>query len=67
MGKIGKAIGYQESASDDLGMQEPGAEVGGKEPAGADVLAMKQFMRATSPEEKAQAMKDFLEACGCMG
>jgi len=30
----------------------------------AEMLAMKQFERASSTEAKVQAMKDFIEACG---
>jgi len=30
----------------------------------AEVAAMKLFMKASSPEAKAEALKSFLEACG---
>jgi len=33
----------------------------------AEVLAMKAFSKATSPEAKASALKDFLRACGALG
>ncbi len=70
MGKLSKVLGMdmdmpeetegvsEEMPVDDLAEEKP------KGPASAEVLAMKQFDRATSPEAKAQALKDFLEACG---
>ncbi len=48
-------------------MSEPPASVDEAAPAGAEVLAMKQFKRASTPEAMAQALKDFLEACGVTG
>ncbi len=67
MGSIGKALGYSLDLGDEEGDDEsPASEP--KEPKAkvptAEVLAMKQFERAKSPEEKAQALKDFLSACG---
>ncbi len=64
--KIGKAIGFPEipeSFEDEGDEMESEAEpkAGGNT---AEVLAMKQFDRATTPEARAQALKDFLEACG---
>lgn len=53
---------------DDALPDEPemsGPESSGEPKGGsAEVLAMKQFERATSPEAKVQALKDFGEACG---
>lgn len=74
MGKISKAIGLDmpmgkmggmgdmESPEEDATepSEEPGEEAGGE----AGVLAMKQFARATSPEEKAKALYSFLQAAG---
>lgn len=72
--KIGKAIGFGDGPppvsdpmeaelelEDDLELPEPEDKSG---VGSAEVLAMKQFERAASPEAKAQALKDFLEACG---
>lgn len=72
MGKIASALGLDaelgEESSDPMSAMEPmDSEMAEEKPEGsssAEVLAMKQFDRATSPEAKAQAMKDFLEACG---
>lgn len=33
----------------------------------AEVLAMKAFSKASSPEAKVSALKDFLRACGALG
>ncbi len=70
--KLGKALGYsmdlgaddeEAPVSEELDVE---AEVKPKEKTGgsAEVLAMKQFERATTPEAKVQALKDFGEACG---
>ncbi len=71
MGKLSKALGFPKSMGDDAAIdeapdmssetpEEDAAEPGvGK----AEVLAMKQFERATTTEAKAQALKDFVEAC----
>lgn len=65
MGKLSEALGM------DMGSEAPMSEGGEmmeeeapKASASAEVLAMKQFERASTPEAKVQAMKDFLEACG---
>ncbi len=70
-GSIGKAIGFpgmddmsggdDSSDESDSGPKSEKTEGSGS----AEVLAMKQFMRATTPDAKASALKDFLEACGC--
>lgn len=66
MGKLSDALGMDMGAApaeDPMaGLGAPEAEPKGK--ASAEVLAMQQFDLAGSPEEKVQAMKDFLEACG---
>ena len=73
MSKLGAALGFgSESASSPAiaeDIDEMDAEVPSEKPAGgsAETLAMKQFMRATTPEAKASAMRDFLEACGAVG
>lgn len=58
--KIGKAFA-----------KEPVEPVEGEDPemdsAGAEVAAMKAFSKASSPEAKADALKDFLRACGALG
>jgi hypothetical protein len=72
MGKLSKALGYDlgegAPASDTMGMSESTGDAPvddkPKGTATAEVLAMKQFDRATTPEARAQALKDFLEACG---
>lgn len=67
MGKLSKAMGFpdEEESSD----ESPVSEVPEKKKvsASAEVLAMKQFMRADTAEAKASAMRDFLEACGATG
>jgi len=74
MGKISDAIGFDipmgksskmgdmESPEEDATEpgEEPGEEAGGE----AGVLAMKQFSRAASPEDKAKALYSFMQACG---
>ena len=64
--KIGKAIGYPDipESFEDEGMEEVPESVPAAGAGTAEVLAMKQFDRATTPEARAQALKDFLEACG---
>lgn len=63
MGKLSKAIGFpDEGESDDEAPVSEDAEK--KVSASAEVLAMKQFMRAETAEAKASAMRDFIEACG---
>ncbi len=70
MGKIGQAIGYKMPKGDEMDLgeaetpeedtAEPGEEAGGE----AGALAMKQFSRAATPEDKAKAMYSFMQACG---
>lgn len=72
MSKLSDALGMgmggadASSMSDDAGMDEMPMmdEEAPVADASAEVLAMKQFDRAPTPEAKVQAMKDFLEACG---
>ena len=61
MGKMGK-MGDAESPEEDSAEpgEEPGEEAGGE----AGILAMKQFSRAASPEDKAKALYSFMQACG---
>ncbi len=64
-GKIAMALGFPESDSEDD--SDDDSVESKKEPDQqnkAEVLAMKQFMRAETAEAKATAMKDFMEACG---
>ena len=65
MSKVSDALGM-DMGEEPMPMSAEGTpeDVEPKGSASAEVLAMKQFDRATSPEDKAQAMKDFLEACG---
>ncbi len=62
--KIGKALGFGDLGADGVEPDEDDAEGETKGSASAEVLAMKQFMRADTAEAKAAAMKDFMEACG---
>ncbi len=71
--KLGKALGFEMDGGDELPpsipedvdeMDEKAEKSSGNS---AELLAMKQFERASSPEAKVQAMKDFLEACGAIG
>lgn len=66
MGALSKAMGFPDEAesTDEAPVSEAGEEKA-KPAASAEVLAMKQFSRASTPEAKAAAMRDFLEACGC--
>ncbi len=70
MGKVASALGLdmgdEAPASEPMetSMDDESAEEKPKGPVSAEVLAMKAFDRATSPEQKAQALKDFLSACG---
>jgi hypothetical protein len=50
-----------ESGEDPMASDEPEGT------GSAEVLAMKQFGRATTPEAKVAALKDFLEALGVFG
>lgn len=63
---LGMGMGAEEAPAPELGMEELPMEdePAPKADASAEVLAMKQFDRAPTPEAKVQAMKDFLEACG---
>lgn len=65
--KIGKAFEAASGKnSDDTGLEEDVSTDAESEP-DAEVLAMKQFLKASSPEDKAAALKDFLRACGAIG
>jgi hypothetical protein len=69
MGKLSAALGLEDMApaSDPMagGLEDPEMlEEPKASDASAEVLAMKMFERASTPEAKVQAMKDFLEACG---
>lgn len=70
MGKLSKALGMDMdmASADDMAPESTGEPKSEEKPkegdSTAEVLAMKQFERAGTPEAKAQAMKDFLEACG---
>lgn len=72
MSKLSEALGMdmddaapaEDAMAMDEGLGEDPMEKDPKASASAEVLAMKQFDRATTPEMKVQAMKDFLEACG---
>lgn len=59
--KIGKALGFP---SPDEESEDPELDVEPVSDNKAEVLAMKQFMRADTAEAKATALKDFMEACG---
>lgn len=68
-GKIAKAIGFpgmDDASSDDSGMGDSEPPDSMSEPKGnsAELLAMKQFERASGPEAKLQALRDLLEAMG---
>ncbi len=72
MGKLSDALGFgAKGASEEMPPSIPEdvdamdemvekPSMGGS----AEVLAMKQFKRATTPEAMAAALKDFGEACG---
>ena len=67
MGKLSAALGLDAEMGESLGGEDvmEDAPMSEKpEAASAETLAMKQFKRAATPEAMAQAMKDFLEACG---
>jgi hypothetical protein len=67
MSKVSEALGLDMGMADEAEpMLDEGLEPMEKPQASAsaEVLAMKQFERAATPEAKVQAMKDFLEACG---
>lgn len=76
--KIGKLIGYGGSSRhkpmDSAAMMEAeeheedntdesSGDVSDSDDDGAHVLAMKSFMKASTPEAKADAMRSFIEAC----
>lgn len=71
--KLGKALGFSmdEGDASDMDDDTPPSVADPLEdkPKGgsAEILAMKQFERATTTEAKVQALKDFLEACGAIG
>jgi hypothetical protein len=64
-------VGGQPDDDDEAPVSESGEDpMASDEPEGtgsAEVLAMKQFGRATTPEAKVAALKDFLEALGVFG
>lgn len=66
---IGKALGYSMDSEEEAPLSsEPGDEAppskkDTKAPS-AEVLAMKQFERAKTPEAKVEALRSFLSACG---
>ncbi len=73
MGKLSKVMGFPSlgEAADPMddgdGMDAETPKDDSSEAPGtgkAEVLAMKQFERAKTPQEKAQAMYDFMQACG---
>ena len=70
MGKLSKALGFDMEEAPEMGAEDMDEGLELDEPmekktsASAEILAMKQFERATTPEAKVQAMKDFLESCG---
>lgn len=63
--KIGMALSGMKPESDSMEAAEPMEmdEEDGSQTE-AEVAAMKLFMKASSPEAKAEALKSFLEACG---
>jgi len=68
-GKIAKAIGFpsMDDSSDDSGMMGSESPASSSEPkadTSAELLAMKQFERASGPEAKLSALRDLLEAMG---
>jgi hypothetical protein len=65
MGKLSDALGMMGSEEAPASEADP-SDMGDKKPKGgsAEVLAMKQFSRATDPEAKVQALRDLLEAMG---
>ena len=62
MSKLSEAMGMMDEE------ESPASESTEAKPktASAEVLAMKQFDRATTPEARAEALKDFLSACGAI-
>jgi hypothetical protein len=69
MGKLGDVLGFDAAA--EVAPEENLAteSVAEEKPKGgsAEVMAMKMFSKASSPEAKVAAMKAFLEACGAIG
>ncbi len=66
MAKISEALGFpgMGASEEELPAEDAGeTDEGGNQ---AELLAMKQFGRATTPEAKVEAMKSFLSACGVM-
>lgn len=61
MGGLSKAIPGAEESATGLEMEDDEEEEGSDE---TEVKAMSLFMKATTPEQKASAMKSFLKACG---
>ena len=72
--KLGKALGGlggsldMGSGDEDMGSEEEAPMSDAKPDTGsAELMAMKMFEKATSPEAKVSALKAFLEACGAIG
>lgn len=66
MGKLSEALGMGDMMGDEAPPSSADAMDKEDKPKGssAEVLAMKQFSRATEPEAKVQALRDLLEAMG---
>ena len=71
--KLGKALGFGmgeelEEAPPSIPEDVDAMDAKVKKPAAsAEVMAMKLFMSATTPEAKAEALKAFGESCGWTG
>ncbi len=69
MGKVASALGFGMGESEEAppsiseDVEEMDAEVEKPKGGSAEVLAMKMFMSAGSPEDKVAAFKHLLEAC----
>ena len=70
MSKVGDALGFSEGMAEEPLPEDPMAAddtLAAPEPnADAEILAMKAFESAKTPEAKVAALKGFLEACGVM-
>lgn len=70
MSKLGAALGFGEpdaespAIAEDVDEMDEDAEVPSQKGSSAEVLAMKMFMSAKSPEDKVEAFKHLLESCG---
>lgn len=74
MGKLSAALGLSDMGGDeppvedDMGEAPLSESTEKKSDTGsAELMAMKMFEKATSPEAKVTALKAFLEACGAIG